>query len=349
MTWLWRRRAKENELRGPHELLRLLDVDALRTKNIEDKSVVTMTLVDERHRHFRLRLGPCGVHLFNRRFGVNVLLDEVVVPKEFWSWAPRQVSIALTNACDLNCPYCFAPKHNACARFDQVVGWLTELDENGTLGVGFGGGEPTLHPRFADLCSYAAKNTGLAVTFTTHGHRLTERLLAKLVGNVHFVRVSMDGVAGTYEWLRGRSFRMLQSQMRFIREVAPFGINYVVNADTIGELNVAIDVAAEVDASEILLLPEQSARSRQGIDIDTFRKLRDWVAGYRGPVRLAISEYAAAGMPACDPLPGENGLRAYAHITAEGIVKRTSFDASGVPVSSDGLLPALHRLSKQRS
>lgn len=42
-----------------------------------------------------------GVHLFERRTGTNILLDEVSVPRPLWSQAPRQVSIALLNACDL--------------------------------------------------------------------------------------------------------------------------------------------------------------------------------------------------------------------------------------------------------
>src|SRR5665213_1796872 len=61
-------------------------------------------------RALRMRYGPAGVHLFDRASGVNLLLDELPVPPELWSLAPRQVSIALTNACDLDCPYCYAPK-----------------------------------------------------------------------------------------------------------------------------------------------------------------------------------------------------------------------------------------------
>src|SRR5947208_772980 len=124
--------------------------------------ISSFPLPNQQDRQFKVRPGPSGVHLFNRSIGLNVLLDELAVPPECWSRAPRQVSIALTNACDLHCPYCFAPKHSACARFELVTRWLTELDENGTLGVGFGGGEPTLYRRFAELCLYATQNTGLA-------------------------------------------------------------------------------------------------------------------------------------------------------------------------------------------
>ncbi len=146
----------------------------------------------------KVRLGPDGIHLFARGSGANLLIGEIVPPKSMWAAAPRQVSIALTNTCNLSCSYCFAPKTHASLAFDRIVSWLNELDANGTIGVGFGGGEPTLYHRFAELCAHTSRNTGLAVTFTTHGHHLDEALLAQLRGNVHFVRVSMDGVGSTY-------------------------------------------------------------------------------------------------------------------------------------------------------
>src|ERR1700675_1760433 len=100
----------------------------------------------------KIRTGPSGVHLFCRKTGLNVLCDEVRVPEILWASAPRQISVALTNRCDLTCRYCYAPKGRATLNFEQLTTWLCELDSNGCLGVGFGGGEPTLYRRFAELC-----------------------------------------------------------------------------------------------------------------------------------------------------------------------------------------------------
>src|SRR5688500_8295815 len=120
---------------------------------------------------FKARFGPAGLHLFNRATGANVLLEEVVVPEVRWAIAPRFVSIALTNACDLHCRYCYAPKHAASADLDRLTTLLLELDELGCLGVGFGGGEPTLWRELPRLCEIVAGSTNLALTLTTHGHR----------------------------------------------------------------------------------------------------------------------------------------------------------------------------------
>jgi MoaA/NifB/PqqE/SkfB family radical SAM enzyme len=94
-----------------------------------------------------------------------------------------------------------------------LIGWLHDLDTNGCLGVGFGGGEPTLYEHFVELCQRVAGETGMAVTFTTHAHRIDDELVAQLKGAVHFVRVSVDGVGATYEAMRGRSFEALRLRM----------------------------------------------------------------------------------------------------------------------------------------
>lgn len=154
--------------------------------------------VDSR-RQWMQRLSTAGVHLFDRSTGLNVLLDEISVPIALHTRAPRQVSIALTNRCDLACAHCYAPKSRDELRFDTVTRWLAELDAAGTFGVGFGGGEPTLHPEFVKLCQYAAHETRLSVSFTTHGHHVDKELAERLLGSVHFIRVSMDGVGATYE------------------------------------------------------------------------------------------------------------------------------------------------------
>ena len=296
----------------------------------------------------KVRIGPAGVHIFDRSTGLNILIDEVKTSESVWSLAPRHVSIALTNACELSCTYCYAPKRPASLEFKILTTWLKELDENGCLGVGFGGGEPTLHRQFPEICRFATENTNLAVTFTTHGHNLEEHLLAKLRGKVHFLRISMDGVNSTYEALRGRPFSYLLNRIRMARELAPFGINYVVNKRTISDLDRAISIADNLGASEFLLLPEEPVNSQGGIDDGTLAKLREWIEYYSGPIPLTISEVNSSGINVANPFANESGLRGFAHIDACGVLKRTSYDDEGQPIGSSGVINALSLLSKQR-
>lgn len=292
----------------------------------------------------KIRLSEAGVHLFDRVSGLNVLLDEVGVPAEEFSCAPRYLSIALTNACELRCTYCYAPKHAAVLDMDRVVSWAVELDGAGCLGVGFGGGEPTVHPRFAQLCAQITRSTSMAVTFTTHGHRLTPSLTDALRGFVHFARLSVDGVGVTYERLRDRPFAAVRDAAARLRSVAPIGINTVVNADTVGELDDLVEFAADVGASELLLLPEQPNAATPGIsDADAERLVR-WVRAARPPVRLAISRSGLeASVPTVEPIRGEHPLDAHLHVDATGVLRPHAYAPVGTPIA-DSILEAIHTL-----
>jgi molybdenum cofactor biosynthesis enzyme MoaA len=292
----------------------------------------------------KVRLCEAGVHLFDRVSGLNVLLDEVKVPAGQVSRAPRYLSVALTNACELRCAFCYAPKYAAALDMDRVAAWAVELDGAGCLGVGFGGGEPTAYRWFAQLCAQIAESTSMAVTFTTHGHRLTPPLADALRGSVHFARLSVDGVGATYERLRGRPFAAVSSAAALLRSVAPIGINVVVNADTIGELDDLAEFAADVGASELLLLPEQPTSATPGVSDAHAERLARWIRTARTQVRLAISRSGLeASVPTVEVIPGERPLDAHMHVDATGVLRPHAYASTGTPIKGS-ILDAVQAL-----
>lgn len=313
----------------------------------EEESVRAVKALINNHQtsHWKLRGSRAGLHAFSRATGLNILLDEVRVPDAAHAQAPRHVSVALTNRCDLACAHCYAPKSRDELPFESVTRWLTELDAAGTLGVGFGGGEPTLYSEFVKLCQYAGHKTGLSVSFTTHGHHIDSGLAERLRGSVHFIRVSMDGVGATYECIRRRSFADLLMRIKDVRSISRFGVNVVVNEQTLPELNEVALVSADVGACELLLLPQMPVRRVLAASSDTLQELRRWVDGYKGPLKLCINESSAEGFPTCDPLVQERGLQAYAHIDAMGVLKPSSYSDSGVQLNDSSVLGALDQLA----
>jgi pyruvate-formate lyase-activating enzyme len=282
---------------------------------------------------WKQRWTDAGLHLFDRATGINVLLDELRCDAALISAAPRYVSIAVTNACDLRCSYCYAPKSPHMLPIDEVARWASDLDAAGCLGIGFGGGEPTLHPSFSELCSEIATQTALAVTFTTHGHRLTSDLIAQLDGNVHFSRLSIDGVGATYERLRGRPFPRVQEAAHMLRSVAPLGINTVVNVDTIDELDAIGDFAELVGAAELLLLPQQRTSAVHGIGPAETERLLRWIDTSRTPTRLAVSRSGLHLLSPNDELiPGEDPTHAHLHVDATGSLRRNAYAPDGVSI-----------------
>jgi len=218
----------------------------------------------------KIRLGPDGIHMFDRDSGANVLLEEVIPPRDRWTSSPRQVSIALTNACDLECTHCYAPKKPARLSFESVKQWMIELDAAGCFGIGFGGGEPTLYPEIEELCHFGSTNTNLAITMTSHGHRLNEHTVDAFKSSVNFLRISMDGVHDTYEKIRGRSFPSLLEKLDLIKGhnilfgkvlfISPL-VNY--ESETAKGLNIAFCEAVESylsDCKELGIDPEKPCK-----------------------------------------------------------------------------------------
>lgn len=290
------------------------------------------------------RLGPDGVHLFDRHTGWNYLFDAAIPPEADWHPGPRQVSIALTDRCDLQCQHCYAPKTRNRLLAQDVKRWMREFDDAGALGIGFGGGEPTLHPDFADLCDFAAKQTRLAVTFTTHGLLLDDSYMARLHGHVHFYRISVDGIGPVYEQMRGRPFHRVQEVLSRARRLAPFGVNTVVNERNIHQLEEIARLAESSGACELLLLPQQSTAAVVATSDATVARAAEWAHNYRGKLRLAVSEAAAAPFAVALPLSLETGLKAYAHIDAAGCLRENSFTTHAVRIGGAGVMSALAQL-----
>jgi hypothetical protein len=84
-------------------------------------------------------------------------------------------NLLLTRQCNLNCDYCFSqPQQKKRRVADDFITlaffqkYLDYLDRSGISQARFLGGEPTLHPRFAELVHLAAQH-GKAVTVFSNG------------------------------------------------------------------------------------------------------------------------------------------------------------------------------------
>jgi hypothetical protein len=161
---------------------------------------------------------------------------------------------------------------------------------------------------------------------------------------VHFARLSVDGVGVTYERLRHRPFTAVLAAAALLRSVAPIGINAVVNADTIGELDYLAELAADVGASELLLLPEQPTPATPGISDADAERLVGWLRTVRTRVRLAISRSGLeASVPAVEVIPGERPLDAHLYVDATGVLRPNAYASVGTPIEGS-ILDAVQTL-----
>ncbi len=183
------------------------------------------------------------VLLFDRDTGTNVLIDNEQT-RGLTRQAPRMLQVAVTNACDKDCSFCYRPMEAKNRwSFDDVVELARVCDRWGVLEIAFGGGEPTLFPRFAELLETIWKQTGMCPSFTTHGKRLTPELLRALRGHYGQLQVSVydeDDTAGIVELL--------------IAERARFGLNYLVTPKRVRSIEADVMMWVARGVRDILFL-----------------------------------------------------------------------------------------------
>lgn len=107
---------------------------------------------------------------------------------------PEFMDIKLTDECNGNCPYCYQNSGKYGLHADDPIKKLEEyfkgvLTEQLPLQVALGGGDPLLHPMFADICEWFAVR-GVVPNLTTNGLNFN-------AGNLAVINTFCGGVAIT--------------------------------------------------------------------------------------------------------------------------------------------------------
>lgn len=293
----------------------------------------------------KLRIEKRGLHYYDRVSGTHVLLDEIQPPPETLSNAPSLVSIALTNVCDLACSFCYAPKTKDYLSVDRVTSWCSELDDLGTLEVAFGGGEPTLYPQLSDLCRQVWSNTGLGISITTHGQHLDAELCSSLAGYISVVRISIDGVEDAYATIRGRSFATVKDNLATAMIFFPVAVNTVVNARTLSGLPELATILRKMGVYDWLLLPETKCGVFT-LSSDEWAQLDAFIGEHSHDFQLGVTFEARPFLPGSPFLFDVEPVGDYVHISADGFLRRSSYERGGIDLDNIPLTGALAQLSE---
>lgn len=277
----------------------------------------------------KVRKEVSGLHLFDRISGLHVLMDELTIPVDDIVNTPRTISIALTNRCDLHCHFCYAPKNKHTLDFGSLTSLCTELDRRGVLEVTFGGGEPTLFPRFEELCNWIWDNTELGISFTTHGHHLTEEFIDKIENKISSIRFSVDGVEPRYSLIRGRRLDELISKIKIVSGRIPFGINCVVSKGQTSEAIKVIELAIELKASNVLIIPEHLNGIFQ-INDEDWQHLDQIISKYSKQIELLVTFEAGNYLQSNTLEVSLSEEFLFAHVSADNKLKLNSFDEDGI-------------------
>jgi len=282
--------------------------------------------------NLKIRKEQSGLHLFDRVSGYHVLLDEVKVNPNELSISPRTVSIAITDSCDLNCSNCYMEKKGNFLKKNQVFTWCKELDSLGTLDIALGGGEPTLHPDLIDICKYIWKETKMGVTITTHGYNLTEKFIDEIKNFISILRISIDGNEISHFERRKKRFSDLLPILKYLNGRVKFGLNFLLNKDTINMLDDNLIFAKGVCAEELLILP-MVVNGEFALNNNNWETLNNWLSSNYKDFPIRITDSAKEHLTV--PILFKDSLseKSYAYISADKKWKVNSFAKNGLDIS----------------
>lgn len=256
-------------------------------------------------------------------------MDEYIIPKESISISPRTVSLALTNKCNLSCPYCYAPKNNHELSSGFVKDIAVTLDKLGTLELTFGGGEPLIYPGLTDLIQWIWNNTTLGINITSNGHLLTNSLANQLAGNLSSFRFSVDGIEPKYSKIKKRRLSFLIEKIKLLQGLIPYGMNIIVNPGSVQDTEDTIKFCIDYGSNDILLIPEHQ-QGKYFLTESDWMLMRDIMNKYQKEIQINLT-YNASNYVNIDYLDTDkNDEFMFAHISADQKLKRASYSLDGI-------------------
>ena len=115
---------------------------------------------------------------------------------------PLYVEISPAGGCNHRCTFCaldFVGYKPTLLPKSNLNETLMDMATGGVRGIMYGGeGEPTLHPKLADIIKYT-KSLGIDVALTTNGSCMNKRFLENSLGSITWIKASIDaGKKETY-------------------------------------------------------------------------------------------------------------------------------------------------------
>ncbi len=238
-------------------------------------------------------------------------------------FGPRRLSIELTNICNLHCSYCLRDEdalYHSPATFlapeflEKIIEQAREAMEITSLT--FTGGEPTLHPQFAQILEIGERN-GLLTTFVTNGWHF-ERIWPAVVAHrasIASIGLSLDGITReTHDYWRGEGsfIRLARAFARCHAKGIPFAIKVAIRRDTIPNLEQIAIFAARMGAASLNfahILPTSTAgEDSSALSLEERRQAEQEIANlsriFKMKIGMDVGYYNVDVSPPCSALAG---------------------------------------------
>ncbi len=222
--------------------------------------------------------------LFDRDSGLNVLLEGEETA-HYQRIAPRTLLIAITNACNLTCEFCYRDlESRSLWRYETLMEFCRAASEWGVLEVAFGGGEPMLFPRWADFINELYETSPLCVNFTTNGMLLTDDFLRQIAGKYGNIRVSL------YE-----DNHWEQTIALLVNNQARFGVNWLITLDEVAGIEQKFAKLLALGVRDFLLLSYKGADAEMHLKPEQMREL----AAFLNKIHTQLGELVQLKLDVC--------------------------------------------------
>lgn len=206
--------------------------------------------------------------LFERDSGLNVKLEGEET-YHLAQLAPRTLLIAVTNHCNLTCHFCYRNlKSPSRWTYDSLLTFCQQADRWGVLEAAFGGGEPTIFPRWKDLICDLYETTQLAINFTTNGMLLTEDFLQTTAGKVGQIRLSLYEDNNWEDTIR----LLTKTETRF-------GVNWLITPQELDSIQEQFKTLLDLGVRDFLLIAYKGPDASLHFRSTDYQKLEEFLIG----------------------------------------------------------------------
>ncbi|MFI5348110.1 MAG: radical SAM protein [Elusimicrobiota bacterium] len=159
----------------------------------------------------------------------------------------REAMLRISFACNQNCRFCFVDLSKKIVPLEVVERRLAALARNGSAGaqLTISGGDPTTHPRLAEIIASARGMHFERIVLQTNGVYLSKPGLVRALGPLAYFVSLHSHVPAIYDRLT-RSWRQFPLALRGIKNILAFAGNVLIVNVVITSLNCA-DLPGYVD------------------------------------------------------------------------------------------------------
>jgi len=166
-----------------------------------------------------------------------------------------------TKTCNLECVHCYADagksKFTGELSTNEAIALIDDLATINVPALLMSGGEPLVRPDIIDLATYAIREKGIRVTFSTNGTLINEKVAKRLADiGVTYCGISIDGAEKDHDRMRAKvgAFKDAVRGIRNCRAAGiRVGIRFTVTSENAPDLDSIFRLVEDEDIGRLCI------------------------------------------------------------------------------------------------